>query len=255
MTPTIGRWLSRDPMGQYHSPYVGMGNDPINGVDPSGGEFDPPTGEGSIGEQRYGTGEDANTLFNYNSKTKKWDDATVTVTGRRSSMWSSMFSQIRNRFNDFYDWGQRLENRMEGRDNGYGASDADAYQLSLDVTLVNSTFSPIITIVPSSSGVGIGLGITDIADGGGIGNIGVGVGLVQTFIADPNLRTMGNMNISTSEGAMLSAGVLTGSYTTSLDINGQVSSRSVGTSFGVSALPVSGGVVRSSYHGVTLFGK
>ncbi|SFC78889.1 RHS repeat-associated core domain-containing protein [Parapedobacter composti] len=34
----IGRWLSIDPYGQYWSPYVGMGNDPVNGIDPDGGE-------------------------------------------------------------------------------------------------------------------------------------------------------------------------------------------------------------------------
>jgi RHS repeat-associated protein len=33
----IGRWLVPDPMRQFASPYVGMGNDPINGVDPDGG--------------------------------------------------------------------------------------------------------------------------------------------------------------------------------------------------------------------------
>ena len=33
----IGRWLTTDPYRQYHSPYVGMGNDPINGIDPDGG--------------------------------------------------------------------------------------------------------------------------------------------------------------------------------------------------------------------------
>jgi RHS repeat-associated protein len=33
----IGRWLSTDPYGQYWSPYVGMGNDPVNQVDPDGG--------------------------------------------------------------------------------------------------------------------------------------------------------------------------------------------------------------------------
>ncbi|WP_316798392.1 RHS repeat-associated core domain-containing protein [Pedobacter frigidisoli] len=32
----IGRWLSTDPMGQYASPYLGMGNDPLNRVDPDG---------------------------------------------------------------------------------------------------------------------------------------------------------------------------------------------------------------------------
>lgn len=35
----IGRWLTTDPYGQYNSPYLGMGNDPINGIDPDGGLF------------------------------------------------------------------------------------------------------------------------------------------------------------------------------------------------------------------------
>jgi len=33
----IGRWLTTDPYGQYHSPYVGMGNNPISGFDSDGG--------------------------------------------------------------------------------------------------------------------------------------------------------------------------------------------------------------------------
>jgi RHS repeat-associated protein len=32
----IGRWMVPDPAGQYWSPYNGMGNNPINGVDPDG---------------------------------------------------------------------------------------------------------------------------------------------------------------------------------------------------------------------------
>ncbi len=35
----IGRWLTTDPYGQYNSPYVGMGNNPMNGIDPDGGCF------------------------------------------------------------------------------------------------------------------------------------------------------------------------------------------------------------------------
>jgi RHS repeat-associated protein len=38
----IGRWLSPDPYGQYFSPYLAMGNDPLNQVDPDGG-FRPTT--------------------------------------------------------------------------------------------------------------------------------------------------------------------------------------------------------------------
>jgi RHS repeat-associated protein len=40
--PSIGRWTSRDPKNQYYSPYIGMGNDPINGTDPDGGEKNSP---------------------------------------------------------------------------------------------------------------------------------------------------------------------------------------------------------------------
>ena len=33
----IGRWLSTDPYGQYSSPYLGMGNNPVSSIDPDGG--------------------------------------------------------------------------------------------------------------------------------------------------------------------------------------------------------------------------
>jgi len=37
----IGRWISVDPMRQFASPYEGMGNNPVKGIDPTGG-YDPP---------------------------------------------------------------------------------------------------------------------------------------------------------------------------------------------------------------------
>jgi RHS repeat-associated protein len=33
----FGRWISPDPYGQFFSPYVAMGNNPVNGTDPDGG--------------------------------------------------------------------------------------------------------------------------------------------------------------------------------------------------------------------------
>jgi len=50
----IGRWLTTDPAGQYHSPYMGMGNNPISRVDPDGG-FSPPTDfiNKQTGEHKY----------------------------------------------------------------------------------------------------------------------------------------------------------------------------------------------------------
>jgi RHS repeat-associated protein len=35
--PRLGRWLTTDPMGQYHSPYMAMDNRPNMSVDPTGG--------------------------------------------------------------------------------------------------------------------------------------------------------------------------------------------------------------------------
>lgn len=34
-----GRWTTRDPKKQFYSGYLGMGNNPVNGVDPDGGLF------------------------------------------------------------------------------------------------------------------------------------------------------------------------------------------------------------------------
>ncbi len=35
--PLVGRWTTTDPKRQYFSSYIGMGNNPISGVDPDGG--------------------------------------------------------------------------------------------------------------------------------------------------------------------------------------------------------------------------
>jgi RHS repeat-associated protein len=36
----FGRWLTPDPKGQFSSPYIGMGNNPVGGVDKDGGFFE-----------------------------------------------------------------------------------------------------------------------------------------------------------------------------------------------------------------------
>jgi uncharacterized protein (TIGR02594 family) len=36
----IGRWLQYDPQGEFWSPYIGMGNDPVKNTDPNGGSTD-----------------------------------------------------------------------------------------------------------------------------------------------------------------------------------------------------------------------
>ena len=34
----LGRWMSPDPYGQFFSPYVSMGNNPVSSIDPDGGQ-------------------------------------------------------------------------------------------------------------------------------------------------------------------------------------------------------------------------
>ena len=38
---SLARWLTTDPAGQYYSPYMSMGNNPILGIDPNGAESSP----------------------------------------------------------------------------------------------------------------------------------------------------------------------------------------------------------------------
>ena len=50
----IGRWLIVDPKRQHFSPYLGMGNNPISGMDPTGGSgFDPSTDVLDNGDGTY----------------------------------------------------------------------------------------------------------------------------------------------------------------------------------------------------------
>lgn len=55
----IGRWLTTDPSGQYFSPYLGMGNNPVSIVDPDGGYNckNPPCNEGEATIFNFLTGE------------------------------------------------------------------------------------------------------------------------------------------------------------------------------------------------------
>jgi RHS repeat-associated protein len=55
----IGRWLTTDPYGQYNSPYLGMGNNPISRIDPDGGMDcpNPPCNEYESSTFNFLTGE------------------------------------------------------------------------------------------------------------------------------------------------------------------------------------------------------
>jgi RHS repeat-associated protein len=84
--PRINRWLSPDPYGQYHSPYMAMGNDFINGVDRDGGCWDK-DGNKCIADE-LGMAVDANgTVWEMKDgqlHTDYYDDYEFTITAFKS---------------------------------------------------------------------------------------------------------------------------------------------------------------------------
>jgi RHS repeat-associated protein len=60
--PVVGRWTAVDPKRIGFSPYVGMGNDPVNMVDPDGGGPWKPDENGNLVAE---AGDNAATLADY----------------------------------------------------------------------------------------------------------------------------------------------------------------------------------------------
>ncbi|MGM0580949.1 MAG: RHS repeat-associated core domain-containing protein [Bacteroidota bacterium] len=88
--PVIGRWTTTDPYGQFPSPYLGMGNNPVSGVDPDGGVCPTCTG----GDDVYSVGA---TVTNVNGSWKylgggNWQDLTAQGTsgGFMGGFWDFM---------------------------------------------------------------------------------------------------------------------------------------------------------------------
>ncbi|MDR2273506.1 MAG: RHS repeat-associated core domain-containing protein [Sphingobacterium sp.] len=70
----IGRWLTTDPYGQYDSPYVGMGNNPIKRLDKDGGWANDNIGVNRKGEVVFDGGKKDGNLFLVNEGVGKIKD-------------------------------------------------------------------------------------------------------------------------------------------------------------------------------------
>ncbi|MGP1994251.1 RHS repeat-associated core domain-containing protein [Zobellia laminariae] len=97
--PRINRWLTTDPAGQYASPYLSMGNNWVNRVDPDGGEDDTIYENTNTGEQvEVNDGIDKTILVNDSDFQKAKFFANETgVFGATNS------SEIAQGYYDFYD--------------------------------------------------------------------------------------------------------------------------------------------------------
>lgn len=87
----IGRWLSVDPMNQYWSPYVAMGNNLIIMIDPSGGTGGPGINDGGNNNNNNGNGPPIGT--SYSDAYGKVYDYTIDGWAERVSVVGISFGQ------------------------------------------------------------------------------------------------------------------------------------------------------------------
>jgi len=104
----IARWLQYDPKGQFFSPYVGMGNNPVSGVDKDGGETykEYPTVQAYYAENPDGTldGSDGNWLTSdRENNTDVWKNANMVNLTKANG--SDEYTNLDQRA-DFYRWFQ-----------------------------------------------------------------------------------------------------------------------------------------------------
>lgn len=65
----LGRWFAPDPYGQFSSPYIAMGNDPVSSIDPDGGQsFSVNGGSGRLRGYRQDKWDRANQTGAYSSE-------------------------------------------------------------------------------------------------------------------------------------------------------------------------------------------
>lgn len=95
----VMRWFAPDPYGQYHSPYLAMGNNPISSVDPDGG-YSVSGDPGDNGSYNPGSYMDAgfNNAFEYQKFQHGMDEF------RRDDMMGAHFDQVENRAIAMQEW-------------------------------------------------------------------------------------------------------------------------------------------------------
>ncbi len=133
----LGRWFAPDPYGQFFSPYVSMGNNPVSGVDPDGGYY---AGYGSSGNTtsanksakqkheevaKWYESELASLYtLRYNGYLDggyAWDQALAGLNAQRAAMDNA----ISNEGYDFED--KMIRNRLGGGDGAFGAMGSEAF--------------------------------------------------------------------------------------------------------------------------------
>jgi RHS repeat-associated protein len=89
----IGRWLNPDPYGQFYSPYIGMGNNPVIGIDPDGG-YCPNCPTGIFTDGATFTGSDGGTYVHMNGGWSSGPEVYFSATVHKSSNNASFYGNL-----------------------------------------------------------------------------------------------------------------------------------------------------------------
>jgi RHS repeat-associated protein len=164
----LARWMSPDPYGEFHSPYLAMGNNPVSTIDPDGGKTvaDPTNIDYDNGRERRvdpfdmvggGSHSSRNVSFDFTVVRNEFGDYDV-LHGTKVSN--------KDKINDFYEstnssW--RAENITENGysirvGNGESIANSQTYTTTNGLTNVNNTKSiegsTLIYVNTSAQGIG-----------------------------------------------------------------------------------------------------
>ena len=99
----LGRWYNPDPMGQHHSPYLAMSNNPISSIDPTGGvdfyvddmkvsemEYNAAAGGGNVQSFSYGgLGVGTNLGYSYDGQSYLGKNGYKNALGAQQTHWGT----------------------------------------------------------------------------------------------------------------------------------------------------------------------
>lgn len=185
--PLIGRWLQVDPERQFASPYNGMGNNPMNRTDPTGGESPPWVQKG--GQVAWVDDH----VYNTDPQWKEWDVISFDPYFFGSKAYDEFVVGDRN------GWPMMLEESspfMKKR--GYNLAPLEYIESKRLMTNITPINAPQVEI---TSSVQIWLDVTFIAKGDVVGNH-------KFFLLGSIDKIGGHLSVSSNHISYTSSGIM-----------------------------------------------
>jgi RHS repeat-associated protein len=168
----INRWLTTDPAGQYHSPYMAMGNNPVSRIDPDGGVDGDPS-DGAVVYNQDVPGLESITLQQIDGRIQEvnmLNEVTVraitpiSLTFLNENMWRSTMSTGQERVDFSLSFDKKLKYKQDVPRN-YGDDYTDCSEWCYNV--LNNTDPNLATRISADGQLNTGTFNTYIGNNGG----------------------------------------------------------------------------------------